>query len=586
MIFGCVKDEERFAGRVENHCLDDGSWYVEACGPRSLLGQGGFVPLDIWRTTYTKHRGFNVDRTQKFAGMFQQIADDAGGINNAHPARVIADRWFERDVQLGENGQDQAAPFYREVCKAMRGEFDVDTGPSFSNHTPGTMSYTTSLFLYEDCKFQEGFELCTAPGVQNVLDSVHEVKNCLFDMPTCRRERERCKGQCGGNESSVLADFITYAAKSEVSTRVLGTERLQRGRANCTTHDHIFEIPLFDGLSEAFTRYASRLRVRGGFNAIDPRACKRQPAACGAVAKVLEKDPTLTFINGRFVAAHELTPPAPPPPPGPPPRYNLFTRPMPSPFPPAPSPPPPWYRQRNAETCVPLITSAEADIDTADGLDRAVCLYVRSVQDERVRAEKCFAPITPSPPPPPPVPQSWFAAMASRGLANRVHTGGTNRAEPASDLSSRAQYISQAQAKQREQLAFLEGLAEDNHQLKDAFSGIQERIAGRRLWQRDYEHRSHDFDENVLRTVAFGGLPIAGVDIAECQALCEAMANATSGSECKAIAYARLNSDPRYVSLLEPTTPSFTHAHIYTMGQTTLGRGPPFNQLPSTFGSS
>ena len=64
----------------------------------------------------------------------------------------------------------------------------------------------------------------------------------------------------------MLADFITYAAKSEVSTRVLGTERLERGRANCTTHEHIFEIPLFDGLSEAFTRYASRLRVRGGFN--------------------------------------------------------------------------------------------------------------------------------------------------------------------------------------------------------------------------------------------------------------------------------------------------------------------------------
>ena len=131
-----------------------------------------------------------------------------------------------------------------------------------------------------------------ASNSQTASDLTFRLALDRFDMPTCRRERERCLGQCGGNESHVLQDFITYAAKSEVSTRVLGTERLERGRANCTTHDHIFEIPLFEGLSEAFTRYASRLRVRGGFNAIDPRACKRQPAACGAVAKVLEKDPT------------------------------------------------------------------------------------------------------------------------------------------------------------------------------------------------------------------------------------------------------------------------------------------------------
>lgn len=158
MIYGCVKDEERFAGRVENHCLDGGTWYIEACGPRSS-GFGNYISNDVWRTTYTKHREFNTERTQKFAGMFKQIAEDAGGSSNAFYAQDIANRWFNRNVALGENGQDQAAPFYRAVCAAMRGEFDEDAGPSFSNHTPGTMAYTSALFLYEDCKFQEGFEL-------------------------------------------------------------------------------------------------------------------------------------------------------------------------------------------------------------------------------------------------------------------------------------------------------------------------------------------------------------------------------------------------------------------------------------------
>lgn len=391
-------------------------------------------------------------------------------------------------------------------------------------------------------------------------------------MPTCRREREQCLGQCGGNESHVLQDFITYASKSEVSTRVLGTARMERGRANCTTHDHVFQVPLFDGLGEQFALWASRLRVRGGFNgtltfsessfsspccshtvrfsraAIDPRACKKQPAACAAVHKVLEKDPTLTFVNGRFVPAHELTPPAPPPPPGPPPRYNLFTSPAPSPHPPAPAPPPPWYR--SAETCLPVITAAEAEnIITADGLERAVCVYVRAVQDERVRADRCFSPISPSPPPPPPTPQSHLAAVAAKALARRVRQGGTNGPYAANDLSSRQEYSAEAAAKQKEQLVFLDDLSDSNPQLKSILSGIQERVGGRRLWQRDQEHRSHDFDDSILHTVAFGGAPVYGVDIAECQALCEAIDNATVGSQCKAIAYARLNSDPRDLTL-------------------------------------
>lgn len=359
--------------------------------------------------------------------------------------------------------------------------------------------------------------------------------------------------------------------------------------------------------------------------AIDPRACKRQPAACAVVQKVLERDPTLTFINGESSSHPFETPPhivAHVPPFLPTCRslrrcaradaalaaasawtasavqlvHTPDTVPVSASAVAAASvvptaqrrdlcanrdkcrgghrhrrrPRPRRLRLRMLDASIEFCMAWTGEWPPSHPLASRLT-QVRSVQDERVRAEKCFAPIAPNPPPPPPVPQSQFAAMVARGLANRVHNGGTNRAEPANDLSSRAQYNSQAQAKQREQLAFLEGLAEDNHQLKDALSGIQERITGRRLWQRDYEHRSHDFDENVLRTVAFGGLPIAGVDIAECQALCEAMANATSGSECKAIAYARLNSDPRYVSLLEPTTPSFTHAQIYTMGQTTLG---------------
>jgi len=148
MTYGCVKDEERFAGRVENKCLDGGSYYLETCGPRStsLLS---YVPLSTWKDTYTRHRDFDTDRVQKFAGKFEQLALDEGGAANAFTAQSIADAWFKRDVSLGENGRDQAAPFYRAVCQAMRTDFEVDAGPSFSNYSEGSMNYLTSLFLYE-----------------------------------------------------------------------------------------------------------------------------------------------------------------------------------------------------------------------------------------------------------------------------------------------------------------------------------------------------------------------------------------------------------------------------------------------------
>lgn len=84
-------------------------------------------------------------------------------------------------------------------------------------------------------------------------------------MPQCRRERESCLGRCGGNATEQLQDFMTFASKSELSQRVLGSERLARGRANCTIHSHQFEFDIFDGIGDAWYRYASQLRVRGGF---------------------------------------------------------------------------------------------------------------------------------------------------------------------------------------------------------------------------------------------------------------------------------------------------------------------------------
>ena len=192
-----------------------------------------------------------------------------------------------------------------------------------------------------------------------------------------------------------------------------------------------------------------------------------------------------------------------------------------------------------------------------DGLERSVCVYIRAIQDERVRANKCFGTITPSPPPPPPTPGSNLIAVATAALKHRVRQGGNNGPESALDYSSMEQYRIEAEAAQKKQLAYLEKLSESNFQLRDVLGDVIKKVEGRRLWQRTEFHQSHHLEDNILSSTAFGSAPIAGVTLEECQVLCAALRNETIGI-CKGVAFARLNADPRYVPLLEPTTPSFT----------------------------
>jgi hypothetical protein len=186
-------------------------------------------------------------------------------------------------------------------------------------------------------------------------------------------------------------------------------------------------------------------------------------------------------------------------------------------------------------------------VDDAE-IERSVCVYVRAIQDERVRASKCFAPIAPAPPPPPALSESRSAAIAAAELERRVRQGGTAGPEPQLDVQSLEQYNAEAAAKQAQQLAYLEQLSESNFQLRGVLGGIIDRIEGRRLWQRTEAHQSHQLEDNILSTTAFGNAPIAGVTLDECQTLCAAIDNNTIG-QCKAVAYARLNADPRDLTL-------------------------------------
>jgi len=111
-------------------------------------------------------------------------------------------------------------------------------------------------------------------------------------------------------------------------------------------------------------------------------------------------------------------------------------------------------------------------------------------------------------------------------------------------------YTREAEAQQAKQVEFLQQLSQNNFQLRDALGSVMDRIQGsegRRLWQRVASHSSHHLQDNILATEAFGNAPLAGVTLAECQSLCEALEG--NNGTCLAVAYARANSNPRDLAL-------------------------------------
>lgn len=404
------------------------------------------------------------------------------------------------------------------------------------------------------CKFAVGMETCKVGFAQSAVDFSYEVKSCMKSQPQCLRNRDLCLGRCDGAGGGLLTqDFATTFVKQELSVRSIGSTAIENGRANCTPQSRIIHVPLFDA-GENFALYAARLRVRGGFNAIDPRACAREPLACAAIQRVLEKEPSLTFdtATGRFRHAYSLTPPMPPPPPSPPPRlvqYNLA-----SPFPPPPPPasPPPWYER--LEPCVPTITPAEAGIDTSltqTDEERALCLYVRALTDERVPATRCFSTLSPFPPPPPPTPQSTLAAIQTALRRAKLRRGGTSGADPTPPRTDEEEYIQQHIDKNQAVNALLDRLSAENFQLRDALKEIRPKLSdttttsGRRLFERLAGTGTHSLEQSIKTSeLSVGNGALLGLTVAQCSTLCTALKNETDAlHSCNCIMYRMLEPD-------------------------------------------
>ena len=345
-----------YRGNVTAHCLANGSWYTDACGPMGAE----LLPYPRW-----KERGYTAGFVEIDARIFDSYASTV--IKRSREMGASSDEFFPELVQAARNweavrsdgdkilrgdfGDDdaaKAAPFVYHMCRNHRHEAQArgltyDTPHAYYDLAPGSIERITGQFLWDTCR-RFKFEIFSDFG-RWAHQAVYDIQACTEDKVECKKEARRCYGSCSGVDGSEFNhDFATTVALTELSEFVLGDGFDSAAAANCTVKSYVFKIPTFAG-GDSFKTWAARLQTRSGMTAIDSGWCEKSAASCSVIQRVLEHSPQLRFVNGEFRHVYSSVEPSPPPPPLPPPRLFSYAPRPPSP-PPPPGVPPPFYAVR------------------------------------------------------------------------------------------------------------------------------------------------------------------------------------------------------------------------------------------------
>ena len=130
-----------FRGNVSEHCHDNGSYYIEACGPRTI--DWDQITYNEWKRKYSAGWfNFDHDLIEGYAGLLKKRSEQQGGCADASTRgckeQIAADAWFlrwnESSTPTTED-TEEAAPFTFAICRLMResdGAADQDIGPGFT----------------------------------------------------------------------------------------------------------------------------------------------------------------------------------------------------------------------------------------------------------------------------------------------------------------------------------------------------------------------------------------------------------------------------------------------------------------------
>ena len=258
-------------------------------------------------------------------------------------------------------------------------------------------------------------------------------------------------------------------------------------------------------------------------------------------------------------------------------------------------------RSQDAEQCIPLPRLADYGLDMntdavkgAESEERASCVFVRRILDEKRRASACFARIA-YPYPPPPPERLEAATTDAASLRRQRERLGDLEAYPEPRKTDEAQWAQDSSNALKGTNALIDGLGENNPILKNLLKGVKEELLraeieavpdvtaintgnaaagageapsvtasatssfasttsagtsssnsygyGRRLLQRvEYNTRMTDalITHELMQFYGKGGIP--GITAGSCEALCEATkqdTNASRTDECGAFAFKR-----------------------------------------------
>jgi len=207
-------------------------------------------------------------------------------------------------------------------------------------------------------------------------------------------------------------------------------------------------------------------------------------------------------------------------------------------------------RAQDAEECIPLPSLAYFGLDStveaaADAIaeERASCLFVRRVVDERRRVSSCFSSVADPRPPPPP---EMSSKSRSAELSLRLQRGRLGDLEQyaAPRKTDRAEWAVQTQGALDGTQALIDALGENDPILRGLLTDTLAEIQaageagepGRRLLERgSYELKMTDALIEDPLTEIYGRDGIPGVTVGSCEALCEAArqdANRTNARQC------------------------------------------------------
>ena len=192
-----------FMGNVTDNCLANGSFYLNACGPRGSED----LTFPQWQLGgYTA--GFAQIDARIFDSYAAEIIDmhDSGemGTDERFGQLVAAARqWDEVHDESFTAGKAERLVYH--MCRNMRKEASFRQltwdAPNDFHKLPGnSLEYTTSRFLFTVCR-RFKYEIFSDAG-RWLHQAGYDIAACAQNQVECKKSTVQCLGTCGGVDGS------------------------------------------------------------------------------------------------------------------------------------------------------------------------------------------------------------------------------------------------------------------------------------------------------------------------------------------------------------------------------------------------